>query len=368
MIAATLAAFLIINAVVLKIYTETVEKEWTSFVQNSLEENRGEDLLAALTPHRERLLILLAADGVLCVLSFVVISRIFAGRLSDSIREPLSVLAEGAARIRRGELEQEAQYSGMTEFESVCRAFNEMQRHILEEQEKNRRYERARTEMIAGISHDLRTPLTAIRGTLKGLIDGIVSSPEQRDRFLRTAYRRSGEMEGLLNQLFFLSKLETGNMPLSLRSVVLSELILDYTEENRAAAEQEGILLTAQIQEQVRSSRAGIDPEQFRRVLDNLLENSRKYGVKRPLHVVIGLGRDPDGLCVAFSDDGEGVDSGKLPHLFEEFYRADESRNRKEGSGLGLYIVRRLTEAMGGSVRAQSGDGFTVLLKLPVKE
>lgn len=85
------------------------------------------------------------------------------------------------------------------------------------EKEKNYKYEKARTDMIAGISHDLRTPLTAVRGTIKGLMDGVASTPERQNRFLKTAYRRTGDMDVLLNQLFYLSKLETGNMPLNLK-------------------------------------------------------------------------------------------------------------------------------------------------------
>lgn len=92
-----------------------------------------------------------------------------------------------------------------------------MQKHILMEKEKNYKYEKARTDMIAGISHDLRTPLTAVRGTIKGLMDGVASTPERQNRFLKTAYRRTGDMDVLLNQLFYLSKLETGNMPLNLK-------------------------------------------------------------------------------------------------------------------------------------------------------
>ena len=95
---------------------------------------------------------------------------------------------------------------GDAEFEDVCITFNHMQEHILREQEKNRKYEKARTDMIAGISHDLRTPLTAIRGTIKGLMDGIAATPEMQEKFLQAAYRRTGDMDGLLNQLFYVSK------------------------------------------------------------------------------------------------------------------------------------------------------------------
>lgn len=131
--------------------------------------------------------------------------------------KPLEALEKGVRRIQDNVLTEEIVYEGDAEFEEICDTFNEMQAHILAEQEKNRKYEKARTEMVAGLSHDLRTPLTAVRGTVKALMDGIVKVPEQQEKFLRTAYRRTGDMDVLLNQLFYLSKLETGNMPLHLK-------------------------------------------------------------------------------------------------------------------------------------------------------
>ena len=114
------------------------------------------------------------------------------------------------------------------------------------------------------------------------------------------------------------------------------------------------------------TAEVSVDLEQFQRILDNLLENSRKYGEKVPLMIEIALHKTPKGLSICFKDNGVGVPEEKLPHIFEEFYRGDESRNRKEGNGLGLYIVKYLMEAMGGSVRAENADGLAVYLELPV--
>ena len=113
--------------------------------------------------------------------------------------EPLDALSAGAKRIKNNDLGQNIIYVGEQEFEEVCETFNEMQQHILQEQEKNRKYEKARTDMIAGISHDLRTPLTAIRGTIKGLMDGVAATPELQNKFLQATYRRSGDMDVPMN-------------------------------------------------------------------------------------------------------------------------------------------------------------------------
>ena len=166
------------------------------------------------TIRRREFILLFLTDGFLCIAGLLLVSQLFTKNLVDHIMEPLDALSEGATRIRENDLTQDIEYSGEIEFENVCNTFNEMRRSILAGQEKNQKYEKARTDMIAGISHDLRTPLTAIRGTLKGLMDGVVSAPEHQKRFLETAYRRTGDMDVLLNQLFYLSKLEKEKIPI----------------------------------------------------------------------------------------------------------------------------------------------------------
>ena len=116
------------------------------------------------------------------------------------------------------------------------------------------------------------------------------------------------------------------------------------------------------------TAEVAVDPEQLQRIFDNLLENSRKYGEKVPLKMKIGLRKTPGGILIRFSDNGVGVPENKLPHVFDEFYRVDESRNKKEGNGLGLYIVKYLIEAMGGTVWAENEDGFVVSMELPLGE
>lgn len=244
--------------------------------------------------------------------------------------------------------------------------FNDMQTHLLTEQEKIRKYEKARTEMIAGISHDLRTPLTAIRGSIKGILDGIVKEEKQKEKFLQTAYRRTGDMDVLLNQLFYLSKLETGNMPLQLQPTNLTEWISKYLNGKKEIFSGEEVEFTKELEEV--SGTALIDQEQLQRIFDNLLENSRKYGDEKPLRIQIMLKETERGYQVRFSDNGQGVPEEKLPYIFDEFYRGDESRNKKEGNGLGLYIVKNLIESMHGNVWAENSPGLAIYMELPKGE
>ena len=207
MILVTLGLFLLVNLGVIKVYTESIEHEFKASTEALLDDDVLEDTVKDWTVRKNEFMLFFLVDGVLCILVLVGVSQIFTRNLASYIIKPLDALNEGAQRIQKNDLSTDILYVGDAEFEQVCTAFNSMQGHLLEEQEKNRKYEKARTDMIAGISHDLRTPLTAIKGTIKALLDGIAATPEKQQKFLTAAYRRTGEMDALLNQLFYVSRL-----------------------------------------------------------------------------------------------------------------------------------------------------------------
>ena len=366
MILVTCFIVFFINIGVVKIYWESIEQGWLLSMTTGLDTSRVENMLQEWTVHQESFYVLFLVDLLICIAVWILVSMFFTKRLVNQIMNPLEALGEGATRIRENNLTEVIDYKGDTEFEEICHTFNDMQAHILAEQEKNRKYEKARTEMIAGISHDLRTPLTAIRGSIKGILDGVVKDEKLRDRFLQTAYRRTGDMDILLNQLFYVSKLETGNMPLHLQSINLFSWISRYLKGKRTMLDEEEVEFKEELEEVSKS--AMIDPEQFQRIFDNLLENSQKYGNIKPIQIALSLKEREKDFLIRFSDNGQGVPEEKLEFIFDEFYRADESRNKKEGNGLGLYIVRNLIESMGGKVWAKNESGLTVYIELPKGE
>lgn len=214
MIGVTLALILLVNIGIVRLYWESVEQNWQISMEEMADSASIEDLLEEWTIHQKSFYILFMVDALVCIAILILVSSYFTGKLARHITSPLKELENGAKRIQNHVLTEPVTYQGDTEFEEICTTFNEMQEHILQEQEKNAKYEKARTEMIAGISHDLRTPLTAIRGTIKALLDGVITQQEQQEKFLKTAYRRTEDMNVLLEQLFYVSKLETGNMPM----------------------------------------------------------------------------------------------------------------------------------------------------------
>ena len=324
MILITLAAVVLVNLAAVKIQWEFIERDWESSMETVADEADVKQLLKDWTVHQRSFYVLAVVDIVLCVSLMLGISLFFTGKL---------------------------------------------EKQLLAEQEKNAAYERARTEMIAGISHDLRTPLTAIRGTVKALLDGVVTDRAKQEKFLITAYRRTEDMNVLLDQLFYLSKLETGAMPLHMQTVDLGKYLRDYAERKQEmlrqdlSGEEPGTQIIYRVQGE-ETAKVQIDPEALQRILDNLVENSRKYADVPELSIEITLRKRENATEICFHDNGVGVPEEKLSQIFEEFYRVDESRNRKSGSGLGLYVVKSLAEAMGGRVSAANEDGLAVRIEL----
>lgn len=302
-------------------------------------------------------------NGLLFVLILCLVSRFFTRRLIRHIMKPLDALEKAAGNMKQGDYTHQISYEGDREFENVCASFNEMQNQVCASQEKQEAYERARTDMVAGISHDLRTPLTAIRGTVKALQDGMAKTPEMEQKLLDTAYRRTLEMDQLLEQLFYFSRMETGNMPLYPEPVEWNSFLKEYAGQLCMGADpdREEFIFSG-TEEPVYSL---VDRRETIRILDNIVGNSRKYAEAEVLRVRFELRCEDDRVSLRIADNGVGVPEEKLPFIFDRFYRADESRNKVEGNGLGLHIVRYLAEAMGGSVEAASHDGFEVCMLFP---
>ena len=182
-------------------------------------------------------LLIIGAAAILLIVSLSLISTHFQVK---HIMRPVNALADAARRVEAGDYTRPVGYGGQDEFTAVCAAFEQMQRHLLEEREKNAAYERARTDLVAGISHDLRTPLTSVQGYLKGLRDGVASTEEKRAQYVDIAYRKACDMEVLLQRLFDFSRMETGSLPMSPVRADLGEFVRDYIRGTEGELAQRG--------------------------------------------------------------------------------------------------------------------------------
>lgn len=265
------------------------------------------------------------------------------------IEEPLDILVNGVHELRDGNLDYRITYERQDEFLPVCQDFNEMAGRLKEMVQRIQQQERSRKELIAGISHDIRTPLTSIQAYVEGLLDGIAKTPEAERRYLETIKTKAKDLDHIVSQLFLFSKMELGEYPKDLRKLRLDEVMEDIVLPRQEEYRQKGLSITMDLEEV--SLKA--DPVQLQRITTNILENSLKYKVKEQGNLRISLHRKESGFYLSFADDGPGVPEESLPHLFEVFYRSDPSRqNPHQGSGLGLAIVAAAAEQMGGSIRA----------------
>lgn len=357
MTAVTVVLLLLINLFMVKVYWELIEKKWENLILSVGGVGTVEKLIEEWTVHQQSFLWLLLLDAIICILVYMIVCAVFTEKLSKHIMQPLDMLCDAAERIQNNDFTKPVYYKGEVEFESICDNFNNMQKHILDEKERNCKYEKARRDMINGISHDLKTPLTAIKGAIKGLIDEIIKEPEQQKKFLNMAYRRTGDMEMLLGQLLYVSKLETGNLPLHFQHINVSDFIKRYMKEKEYAF---GVEIYAKF---IDEAEIDVDPEQLHRIFDNLIDNSEKYSETEKLRISISVLQTEDTYIIRFADNGVGIEEEKIKFVFDEFYRGDESRNEKNGNGLGLYIIKCLTELMGGSVWAKNEGGFAVYIE-----
>ena len=298
-------------------------------------------------------------------LTILMTNRFLTRFVVRKIEEPLDLLSEGARRLGDGDLDYRIDYTGKDEFAPVCSSFNEMAVRLKKSIERTRRDEESRKELLAGISHDLRSPLTSIRAYVEGLLDGVAKTETAKQRYLRTIHTKANDIDRLVSQLFLYSKLDLEGVPMEIRPVRLDEYIAGFVKENASDSRTHGLELTA---EQLPPVTISADPDQLRRVLSNILENSIKYKNKEMGHLQISL--EKSGRMI-LSDDGPGVPEDALPKLFDAFYRSDPARkNPAGGSGLGLAISSKIIQSMGGTLQARNSPkgGLTIIITLPREE
>jgi signal transduction histidine kinase len=216
--------------------------------------------------------------------------------------------------------------------------------------------ERTKSELITNVSHDLKTPITAIKGYVEGIMDGVASSPEKLDKYIRTIYNKANDMDRLIDELTFYSKIDTNKIPYTFSKINVSQYFRDCVEEVGLDMEARGIELGYfnYVDEDVVVI---ADAEQMKRVINNIISNSVKYLDKKKGIINIRIKDDGDFIQVEIEDNGKGIAAKDLPNIFDRFYRTDSSRNSSQGgSGIGLSIVRKIIEDHGGRIWATSKE------------
>ena len=279
-----------------------------------------------------------------------------------SVAAPLVKLRKATQNIKEGNLNFVLEVDGTDEFAELCRDFEEMRRRLKESAEEKVLLDKENKELISNISHDLKTPITAVKGYVEGIMDGVADTPEKMDRYVRTIYNKTNEMDHLINELTFYSKIDTNRIPYTFSKLNVDDYFSDCAEEVGLELETRGIQLyyANYVEKDVLVI---ADGEQIRRVIHNIISNAIKYMDKPKGVIQIRVKDVGDFIQVEIEDNGKGIASKDLTYIFDRFYRTDVSRNSsKGGSGIGLSIVRKILEDHGGKVWATSRLGIGTIM------
>jgi signal transduction histidine kinase len=309
----------------------------------------------------------LALAGVLLLFASG-ISVSFGYLVSSSLTRLVGEMVEGARRLSQGDFSARVQPEGRDEVAALAEAFNDMASQLQRAGEEKARLEGARREFVAWVSHDLRTPLSALRAMIDAMAEGVVKDPETVEQYLRQCQTELDRMRDLIDDLFQLAQLDAGHMQMNVETCSLADLISDTLGSAAPKAAAKHIKVSGWVDPSIDPVR--LAPREIGRVLRNLLDNALRHTPEGG-EIQLTAGLDAGEVEVTVSDTGEGIAAEDLPRVFERFYRGEASRSRdgfdSGGAGLGLAIARGFVEAHGGRIWAesQSGQGTSVKFSLP---
>jgi signal transduction histidine kinase len=306
------------------------------------------------------MLIMMALGSII----MVAVNQLLTRNIIKRVMQPLDTLCAGARQFSKNNLNFRLEYHTDDEFRPVCDTFNEMASRL----EKN---ENSRKELIAGISHDLRTPLLSIKMSVGGIKSGVAATAEQRKKYFDIIENKTRDIEHIIEQLFLFSKLDIDEFKTETQIVNCGAMIDDFIAELRGEYERRGLELIAR--ELPKDIYISIDPLLFHRVIINIFENAAKYKTAEKGQIFLGAARKKEMVEITFADNGPGVPPDSVEKLFNVFYRADSSRNNaarsggRTGSGLGLAISAKIIAKMGGTIHAElpEAGGLAIVINLP---
>jgi histidine kinase len=303
----------------------------------------------------------------LCLLILIGTNALLTYFMSKSIIKPIDRLKTAAQFIKNGNLNHSIKASRNDEIGQLTEAFEEMRIQLNKSFEIQKQYEENRKELIAHISHDLKTPITSIKGYIEGIRDGIADTPEKRERYIQTIYTKSVDLDHLIDELFLYSKLDLGKIPFVFEIVDIRRYLDDYIEELSFELEKRQVEVNFKF-DLKDNFQVLADREKFKRVIGNIVGNSIKYMDKELKILDISLISTSKSVDIIIKDNGPGIPEESLPLIFNQFYRAEQSRNMLTGgSGLGLSIARMIIEEHQGEIKVESKlhVGTTITISLP---
>ena len=301
-----------------------------------------------------------------CVIDVIAIVMWF--WIYKRILVPLDKMRIATKKIADGNFDYELDEKDFVEIPFLYNDFEKMRIKLKENEEEKILSENAARELVSNISHDLKTPLTAIRGYVEGILDGVASSPQKVRDYLTTIYNKTNDMTKLIDELLYYSRVSGNEFSYNFEKTNVKEFFDDYVKD--LYLELDTIKINFSYSANVDADTViDIDREQIKRALNNIVANAVKYMDKEDPEIHFRVKETMDAINIRISDNGRGIDEKDLPHIFERFYRSDASRNTKlGGSGIGLSIVKKVIENHEGSVVAMSKSGVGTDMDIVLKK
>ena len=301
------------------------------------------------------------------IVTFILLMAMMSIYISRNILIPINELSMATERVAKGELDFTVNCTSKDEIGGFCEAFNSMKNQLKDSLLKQREQDEAKKQLIASISHDLRTPMTSIKGYVEALKDGKAKDEATFNKYLTVIENKTAGLDRLIDDLVIFSKLETGKMDMHLISVNSKDLL----EGVSRIKEQELSLTPCHliVKRPFPSASIEVDRERLMQVIDNILNNSMKYSSGNCL-IMLEAKVVSKSLRIVLEDNGPGIHEDDLSHIFQQFYRGDKSRSREHGgTGLGLAICKYIIEEHCGRIWAESavGKGTRITIELPIK-
>jgi signal transduction histidine kinase len=278
-----------------------------------------------------------------------------------SVIIPINTLHAATNAMKEGNLDYSIEGDPEDEIGRLCVDFEEMRIRLKELIDVRLRYEKEMKELISNISHDLRTPITAIKGYAEGLMDGVADTKEKQEKYLKTIYTKANDLSALVDELSFYSKIDCNTMPYTFSCLNLGDYFEDCFGEINLDLEVKNIEVEYH-NDTDKDTKVNVDAEQLKRVVNNIVGNSVKYMNRKHGRITIRIMEGssfnrPEDVVISIEDNGVGIPKKDLPFVFERFYRADASRNStKGGTGLGLAIAKKIIEDHMGTIWAESDE------------
>jgi len=323
-------------------------------------------LLAPVDWSKKDLSQILIIMAITFLLSFLLTNIMVSRQYSKMIVAPLYNLQRAAAEISKGNLDYQIAEEGDQEIQALCRDLEFMRLKLKESIHTLLKYEDNRKMLVSSISHDLKTPVTTIKGYVEGILDGVADTPEKKAKYLQTIYLKAGQIDQMIDDLLLYAKLDLNQLPFDFVKTDIAAYIQEFLSYCEADLENNNINIT--FSSSLSQPRfVQLDRDRMRRVLSNILDNSIKYMNKDYREIKVLLRETNSSITLEIRDNGTGMRKEDIPHIFDRFFRADSSRGEIKGSGLGLTIAKQIVEGHQGRIWAVSHgtEGTSILISLP---